>query len=138
MQDREFKLKPSKLHCILFSIMWISSLLIILCLPLSMAILVGSAFLFSIYGAYIFRRTLLLKHNESIISLRSLHDGNWLLHLLGKEVRGVLRGDSTITAFVAVLRFQVDNQRLPLTCMVFKDSLERDQYRQLLVIVKGK
>lgn len=137
MQDREFKLKPSKLHCIGFSILWISSLLIILCLPISLMISVSGAFLFCVYSAYQFWRTLLLKHRESIISLRSLSDGNWLLNLANKEEKGILRGDSTITPFVAVLRFQIDNRRLPLTCLVFKDSLERDQYRQLLVIVKN-
>jgi hypothetical protein len=136
MLDREFNLKPSKLYLILFSAIWLMSILIFLSLPLHIGLKLCGAVGLCGYGIYQVWRTALLKHRLSIISLRCHRDGRWHLYRPSTMLAATLRGDSTVTGMVSVLRFQVEKHRLPITCLVFKDALGSDRYRQLLSVVR--
>ncbi len=47
-----------------------------------------------------------------------------------------LRGDSTVTTLVSILRFDLPARRQIATCMVFKDSLPAEDYRRLISLVR--
>jgi hypothetical protein len=136
MLDREFILKPSKLYLSLISVIWLFSL-ILLCLTLEIKVKIGSMILVGGYGCYLLWRYALLLSPHAIISLRCHADGHWHLSTHKQQFRAQLRGDSTVTGFVSVLRFRVEKRLLPVSCVVFKDSLSAQHYHQLLMVIRG-
>lgn len=77
-----------------------------------------------------------MRGKRSITSLKHEGDGRWHVSILNKMVEAELLGDSTVTGIVSVLRFRIAGRRMPISCVVFKDSLQSGRYRQLLVILK--
>lgn len=47
-----------------------------------------------------------------------------------------LAGDSTVTGFVTILRFKRQEKYFKESCLIFRDSLPADLYRQLIVRLK--
>lgn len=132
MLDREFILKPSKHYLILISITWFFSLIILLCLPLEIKVKIGSMIFVGGYGCYLIWRDALLLSPDAIMSLKRHADGHWQVSTHKQRLTAELRGDSTVTGFVSVLRFRVEKHVLPISCVVFKDSLNPQLYHQLL------
>lgn len=83
------------------------------------------------YGCYLIWRDALLLGPDAIMLL-SHADGHWQLSTHTQQLTAELRGDSTVTGFVSVLRFRVEKRVLPISCVVFKDSLNPQLYHQLL------
>ena len=136
MQERAFNFKPSKYYLILLTIILLTSMAIAGSLPMRMEFrLLGWMFVF-VYGGMMIWRYGLLRSKHSILSLSYQSDGRWHLHTKNAVYVAQLRGDSTVTHLVAILRFQVTNQYWPQSCLVFRDSLERDEYRRLLVVLR--
>jgi hypothetical protein len=136
MLDLEFKLKPSKFYLLLQMAILIASGVIVLCLPVAMWLMTILLLVLSIYGAYMLWQFGFLLSPYSVISLRRHQDGSWLLQTNNKTYNAELRGDSTVTGFVSVLRFRLPKQSWPLSCIIFRDSLQADFYRRLLVVLK--
>ena len=73
-----------------------------------------------------------LRHRHSVISLCKIDNENWMLRTVTASYHGKLAGDSTITRWVSILRFQLNNQH-QLSFIVLDDSLvAQDGYRHLL------
>src|SRR5581483_8654179 len=51
-----------------------------------------------------------------------------------ERVRGKLRGDSMITAWVMILRLAVPGKRQAVSCVLFPDALPTDVWRRLRVL----
>ncbi len=136
MQDREFKLNPSRLSILLMMTILLVSLIIALSLPISIGLKgLGMVFIM-LYGIAIIWQFGLLRSRRSIIAIKHHQDGRWQLFMRDTCHEAVLRGDSTVTGLVSVLRFQVPKHARPKSCLIFRDSLGFDLYRQLLVILK--
>jgi len=136
MPNREFKLKPSKQYIFLICIVFLLSLTIILCLPVGGALKLCGFFLTWIYGAYLLSNDGLLRGKQAITSIKYAGDGCWQISMTDKTLDAELLGDSTVTGMVSVLRFRIISQRWPIACVVFRDSLPLDRYRQLVVQLK--
>ena len=54
-----------------------------------------------------------------------------------KQEEGRLTSGSIVTGFVSILRLKVNGRRLTRTCIVFKDALGAEPYRQLLVLLRN-
>ena len=136
MQDRAFKLLPSRFYCLFLAAMLFGSAVITLMLPMELWLrtLIFAALV--VYGARIFWRFALLRSKHSVIKLSNLTGKRWELTIHGETVEGILRGDSTITTVVSVLRFDIRGSRWPLSCMVFRDSLRGDDYRRLISTIR--
>lgn len=106
------------------------SIAIILLLPIGMVwrILLETAIV--IYGLNLMRGHL------SLIRLKYMGSGKWLLQTSKRVVEGEILGDSTVTSLVSVLRFRLYGQYLTRSCVLFRDSLLPDQYRQLMIILR--
>ena len=62
--------------------------------------------------------------------------GLWMLQTNEETYEGlVLCEDTLVTTILTVLRFRTEGVR-PLSCMVWRDSLTVERYRQLRVIIK--
>jgi len=136
MPDLEFKLKLSNQYLFLMLGFFSAGILIVLCLSLSLWLKGIGILLIIAYGFSVIWKFGLLRSRHSIMALRRHENGHWRLHRLENECTAVLRGDSTITGIMSILRFQVPDYYWPQTCIIFRDSLGPDVYRQLLVVLK--
>ncbi|HSW93861.1 MAG TPA: protein YgfX [Gammaproteobacteria bacterium] len=57
----------------------------------------------------------------------------WYLKKAGQIVPIEPLPESTVTSIVSILRFRQDKKVLKQTCLVFRDSMPRDCYRQFIV-----
>jgi len=48
-----------------------------------------------------------------------------------------LCGSSTVTKMICILRFKILDEKLKRSCILFRDSMEAEQYRQLLVSMRN-
>jgi hypothetical protein len=84
-----------------------------------------------IYGWYSVRHLANLKR---II----IYEHDWRIFLNNhKSFAGELQGDSTLTSWVLILRFKILNSKAKQTILVFKDAIDENLYRQLIVAAKN-
>ncbi|EKD70222.1 MAG: hypothetical protein ACD_46C00598G0003 [uncultured bacterium] len=136
MHNQEFNFAPSKQYLLLLTVVILISSIIIFLLPL----LWMQAILFItviIYGGGAMWRYGLLRSKNSIISVRQTNDEKWLVTTNSNQYQAEILGDSTVTQYVSVLRFKIENHSLLLSCIIFRDSLKSDQYRQMMVAIRG-
>jgi hypothetical protein len=88
------------------------------------------------YGSRLFWNRALLQGGDSILRL-SYDSERWELQDRIKTWNAELCGESTITHFLSILRFTTPNKRKKRTCLIFKDALGQDRYRQLVVILRN-
>lgn len=145
MLDLEFKLKPSKCYFTLSVGILMISIIIILCLSGKTWIKLIALLPICIYGNWIIWRFALLRSSHSIISIRRQSSGQWLLRTNTNTYVAELGGDSTLTRWISVLRFHIVSEQFssfmpsyfkPGSCVVLQDSLEKDWYRKLLVVLR--
>ncbi len=84
------------------------------------------------YGWYLVKQACLFLP-DSILSLRYREDV-WHLKLNNQEIIGDLRGDSVMTSWLMLLRFQSGNR--VFSSLIFKDTLEPASFRQLFVLLR--
>lgn len=136
MQSREFNLKPSRFCLFLILLCIFSTLMVFLFLPLSLWIKGCGSIALLIYGSTLYRKVGLLKSETSIIRLIAKGDDEFCLIMPDQQCQAIILGDSTLTTVVSILRFRAVNGFRRYSCLIFRDSLLADEYRQLLVILK--
>lgn len=136
MQNLAFKFNISRIYCVFLAAMLVGSgiIVVLLALPfwvkaLMLAALIG-------YGAPIYWRFALLRGALSVLEIAKLDQKRWRVSLRDDEFDSELRGDSTITNLVCVLRFNMPGRRTPLVCIVFRDALSSDDYRRLVGVIR--
>jgi hypothetical protein len=87
------------------------------------------------YGLSILWQDCLLNSTNSLTSLHLNHDG-WKIVTAQQAWTGQLSGDSTLTTLASALRFNVAGRKRKLSCVIYRDSLEPNHYRQLLVLLR--
>ncbi|HEX4044738.1 MAG TPA: protein YgfX [Gammaproteobacteria bacterium] len=147
--NHEFILKPSRQYCIFFALLVGLSLIIFISLPLAWLTKGMGLFIQGSYSSYLFWRYVSLKSSRSIIGIKKQSDTHWLLIMPNGSYSAKLRGDSTITRWVSILRFNLMNNNdkannkeekyifWPVTCVIFRDSLATDYYRKCVVLLRG-
>lgn len=136
MLEINIDLKPSKQFIFLMIVVIVGSLGNIYYVPLSFTIkLLLTVFTLS-YGGFIIWKYGLLTHPHSIVKL--VHDKQgWQVREQRKFYPVKLSGDSTLTTHLCVLRFIIPNKRFKRSCVIFKDAVEQDQYRKLLIALRS-
>ena len=137
MQDLELIIKPSFYYLAALIIFIAMSLYIAASLPISIWVKLNVLLLVAVYGGILIWHFGLLKAKDSIIRIRRLSDGKWQVQSNQKIYEAILKGDSTVTTAISVLRFQANNKRWPITCVIFPDSLPQDVYRRMLVALRA-
>ena len=132
MQNIDIHLKPSILFVSLILMMTGISLIVICFLPIFLVVKIILLIITLGYGMPILQRDGFLRHSQSIIGLNLNKEGEWQLRSRSKEISAILLGESTVTPFVCVLRFALPHQRKKQSCVIFKDSVEKEVYRKLL------
>lgn len=134
MLTQEIKLHWSRLHLSLLTVVLLVSLSVVIYLPIYFAfkfILLPFALF---YGWRLIRQVLLLD-NDSVLSLHYDHSDRWCLTMADDhEEAAVLRGDSIVTQGMLLLRFNADKR--VISCIIFKDAMCKERYRQLLVLLR--
>ncbi|GEM_PF-1073825 len=134
MHAIEFKLQPSKKYLILLTILLAVSSMIVLSLPFNLGVKIIGLLFVGCYGGWLVWHVGLLRSPWAVTCLQPCGENQWLLQTSHSSYLAELRGDSTLTRWVAVLRFNHPQQFMPSSCIIFRDSfLEADLYRQLLI-----
>lgn len=136
MQDHKFILKPSKFYCSFLAVALLASFLVIILIHANIWIKLLVAVLLGFYGSYTYLRYALLKTRDSIIALQSTSSGKWQVTTNAGVVSGEVKGDSVVTPFLSILRFNVERKRSSLSCIILRDSLDNDDYRRLVALLR--
>ncbi len=59
----------------------------------------------------------------------------WYLKKAGEKLYVTFLGQSTVTSMVSILCFSEEGKYLKQSCMIFKDAMPSDRYRQLVVML---
>jgi hypothetical protein len=137
MQNPDFELHPSKIYCAFLGITLLMSAVIVLLLPLNFWLRVLIFLILAGYGVIIFWQYALLRAADSVIGLKKIDGKRWQLTTRAGVFESTLRGDSTVTAYVSVLRFDLPERRKPISCILVRDSLSADDYRRLVGVVRS-
>lgn len=135
MLDHEFKLKPSKSYIAFLTILISMSIVVVLTLDVYWIWRAAGIFSVLLYGWCLLWSKGLLKSQYAIRVLRYTQDG-WRLYTGTQSFSATLKGDTTITRWVSILRFRVANKTFPMSVVVFHDALEANQYRQMVVALR--
>ncbi|EKD74161.1 MAG: hypothetical protein ACD_45C00055G0004 [uncultured bacterium] len=123
-----FELSSSRYHSVLLILAVFMASMVMATLSMHFLLRMIGIALVLIGGLYLFCQS---KHH---ICLQYERDGSWCLIKDEVEYEGVLRGESIVTSFVSILRFNVGQS--VQSCVIFSDALEKEVYRQLLVILR--
>ncbi|VVC75810.1 hypothetical protein AQUSIP_11070 [Aquicella siphonis] len=137
MHCHDFELKLSWQYIILSLVLLLFTLALLISLTAGIWIRLGLISAAAVYGTIIVRRHGLLCGDHAVLRITSLGQGQWCVHTRAALLQGVLKGDSTVTRWVAVLRFQIEGRYFPVTCLVFRDSCRPGYYRRLLVTLSN-
>ena len=136
MQDHKFILKPSKFYCTFLAVALLASFLVIILIHANIWIKLLVAVLLGFYGSYTYLRYALLKTHDSIIALQYTSSGKWQVTTNAGVASGEVKGDSVVTPFLSILRFNVERKRSSLSCIILRDSLDNDDYRRLVALLR--
>ena len=134
MQKIEILFKRSRIFQYLMGFMIFGSAIISASLSISCIYKILLIFSVLTYGAWILWEDVYLMSASSIVGFELLEKGLCQLrYSSGDTVQAAVDGGSTVTTVVCVLRFQISGQRKKASCVVFKDALDSEMYRQLMV-----
>ena len=138
MREKEFNLQPSQFFIALLIIVQLACLIIILTVKISWWVKISLFLLVCLYGINIFWRDALLRSNRAIHTIKRLTNDEWQVITKRGKFSAYLCGDSTVTAYVSILKFKYSGKRIlwPISCVIFPDSLKPGDYRKLLVTLK--
>lgn len=134
MHVLDIDLRPSKLFALLLIVISIGSLIIV---ALSIFTLANKILLSLLVILY----TLLIAYREfwKHVSIRIIADSNgWRIGKNSQLSPIKILGESTVTRWGCVIRYKVENSFFTKTCLVFRDSVGQDEFRQLLVALRYK
>jgi hypothetical protein len=135
MHKIDIEIKPSKRFILFLLINLLCCIAIVATLPMPFALKFFLGILVLAYGGHALWRQGWLLSRRSIIRLSHDEDG-WQWHDRQTSWRGELCGDSTLTAFLGILRLKAHGARVKQSCLIFKDTLSAESYRRLLVTAR--
>ena len=135
MLTTDIKIQPSKFFSGLTLAVIMTTMIIISTLPLSLAVKLVLVLLTFGYGFRIFHHDCLMKSKSSIHNLYLNNDGWWLATNTAVAPARIC-GDSTLSAFVSVLRFKIEGCKRKHSLVLFRDAVSTDAYRRLLVTLR--
>ena len=135
MLNHDFSLKPSRVYLILWIFCCLASIGVLLCIKLFWLLKVALIAPITLYALSVLKQQGLLHKDDAILSLCKA-EKHWLVKTKQGEYQAELLGDSTVTAIASLLRLKSLQSNQIYTALIFPDSLEFDQYRKLLVVLR--
>jgi len=126
----DINIEKSKLQCYFLLGFTIVSSICILMTALSLTIQI---LFFSLLIGY---TGLLFSQRYNVFKIQVTRENTWVIFAKSKRYIGRLRGESLITHHLCILRFNIENKRYPLTCVIYPDAIKKDQFRQLIVKIR--
>ncbi len=137
MRKSEFKLKPSFQYAVIALFLLIAAFCILFTVSMSAWIRYIAIFVLLAYGYRVLIRNVYLRGHDAIHTLRYAGK-HWQLVQQNETLIAELLGSSFVSSWFCVLRFRAVGRVLPISCVVFRDALKPDEYRQLLVILNTR
>jgi hypothetical protein len=136
MQEIDVNLQPSRWLLIVLLLVLILTEMVIFLIAGSIYLKIVLTLVALIYSGFIAQRNILLRHPESIVKITIKKEGSSMA-TRSQTFAITLKGESTITQWISILRFYSTEMRKNYSCLVLRDNLSKDQYRRLLVILRG-
>ncbi len=130
MQKLASPLRLSKLFIVMQMVMAVISIAIVCYLTEALLIKILLICGIVVYSYFILKNQLkweAISHDTS----------GWSLRSAGENIPIEITGDSTVTHLVSVLRFKTQEKRRKEACIIFRDSLPENIYRQLIVQLRN-
>lgn len=128
-----FNCQPSRQYVVILSCLLLASFVLVAFLSVHFATKLALMAGLLVYGVYLVKQAFLATP-RSILGFACDESQVWHLTLPSIEVKGSLDGESVVTPWVLLLRFNTGKQRL--SCLIFRDTLAQDQFRQLSVLLR--
>jgi hypothetical protein len=135
MRKLDITVNPSRYFIFFGLAATVGGLLICLTLPLGFFLKIFLLGCVLAYGWHLIFSQALQHHSQAIVKI-SYESERWFLHTRTHSGPANLCGDSTMTGFLSILRFNRDGVRKKQSCVIFKDALEPDFYRRLITAVR--
>lgn len=135
MLNHVFSFKPSRLYLFLLGLSYILSVVVFLYINVFWVFKIILLALTTLYSYSVLKQQGLLQHDEAILCLTK-DNKYWLVKTKQGEHQAELLGDSTVSSFASLLRLKSLQTNQIYTTLIFPDSLEFDQYRKLLVVLR--
>jgi hypothetical protein len=130
MRKLDIPLKPAAVYIRLILLILAGSSAIVLAIPVNGWLKIFLLMLLAVYAWRSILKKALLLNADAILRLTYFHDC-WEVHTAGEILPVKISGDSTLTGFLSVLRFQGEGQRKKISCVIFKAAVGTDTYRRL-------
>ncbi|MDR3491724.1 MAG: hypothetical protein P4M12_06735 [Gammaproteobacteria bacterium] len=127
----DMHIKPSKYYLSIMLLLFVVSLAIVISLSVTLWVKAALIAGVCLYLGFILWDQCLLNSALAVHGLS--YDDGWFLHEKNSMIAASLCGSSTLTGFVSILRFAVENKKKKRSFLIFKDSISPGLYRQLLV-----
>lgn len=88
------------------------------------------------YAFSVIWRHVLFKSKLAVTSVEKMADTYWQVTTNTGVFIVSLRGDSVISPFLSVLRFDSERHKRPLACVLCRDSLAKDGYRRFVAVAR--
>jgi hypothetical protein len=135
MRRIAINLQPSRQYIFFIILVLIATLGIIFTLPINFKWEICAVIGVMGYGGYQLWCVALMKGRGSILRV-SYDRSGWEIEDKSQTYVAKIGGDSTLTSFLLVLRFKVEGSRKIYPCLVFKDSVGADIFREFTVRVR--
>jgi hypothetical protein len=136
MHKIDIRFKPSKLFILFVLLSVAACFALVFTLPVTHLKKFFLCCFVLTYGGHVLWDRALLQHGHSLLRM-SYDGGTWQLQDRIRTWQAEICGESTITSFLSILRFTAPNKRKKRTCLVFKEVLGSQTYRQLIVILRN-
>lgn len=138
MLAADFHLRPSRYYLLIFSLILYGSVVILCTLPIPPWLKLIGSLLVIVHGGRVIWRYALLRNKLSITDIRYTENQRWVIQNAEGTFVVKLLGNSTVTNFVLLLHFHMPGKMLPLKSIIFRDSLSKDDFRKLLVVLRNQ
>jgi hypothetical protein len=135
MLTTDINIRPSKIFSTLVVAVILSTLVIILTLPLHILWKLALIVVICSYGLMILKNECLLMGKHSIHSI-FLNNEGWWITMADVKTPAIVWGDSTLSAFASVVRFKIPASKRKYSCVIFRDAVPLDDYRRLMVLLR--
>lgn len=131
-----FKLRPSHNFSAILFFGYSLTILIVFMLPIVVLAKTALAITLGCALAYYLCRDAWLLLSSSPVAIRV--EGNEILLLTrgGSELHGRISGSSVVTPVITVLNVLPNAQKAALHIVIFPDSMDKEQFRELRVLLK--
>lgn len=138
MLKLDIQCNPSKIFILCLILLAFASMVLVFCLSIKWPYRYSLIFIILFYVIDNIYNYGLLSGRNAIVRLQLLKEDDWQLTTQQGIFLAKLHSVSMINSFMMVLLFKLEKKRLLRTSVIVRDSINKENYRDLLVYLRMK